>query len=361
MILHFDNNEEEYLAWVHANPNGFVVNVDRARRVPHYPMVHRATHGLMSSPARTNYTTNDYIKICSPELSELEGFSLSEYGRALNRCETCMDGDRAPGLGGGPHGGSVTLVPRFEAGAPYTRAQIFEALGIPDPGGGSWYTGYTAHGLDHYIFCGVGVGGRTGHNYQNYFDGPDLVWRGKTDSRLGHASIKAMLSGKGSVHIFYRIDDRAPFTYAGAGRPVSATDVVPVQVRWAFDRDPGPHPEYLAEEVSGDEAVVEGAKRTVTVNVYERDPSARVRCIARWSSACVVCGFDFAQMYGELGKGFIHVHHLRPLGEIGEEYLLNPEEDLRPVCPDCHAMLHRVRPAMSIEDLRKVVLGSKLS
>jgi hypothetical protein len=58
----------------------------------------------------------------------------------------------------------------------------------------------------------------------------------------------------------------------------------------------------------------------------------RARCIRRWGAACCVCGFDFALKYGSIGEGYIHVHHLRPLSEIGEEYLLNPEEDLRPVC-----------------------------
>jgi 5-methylcytosine-specific restriction enzyme A len=359
MIDHFENDDEGYLAWVRANPSGYVVNVDRARRYPQYPMVHRAKHALMSSPARTNYTTNEYIKICSLDLSELESLALNEYKRKLVRCSTCMSGSGPAGLDDSASERTVESAPRFEAGAPYTRSQIFESLGLADPGGGPWYTGYTSHGADYYIFCGVGTAGRTGHDYQNHFDGPELVWHGKTNSRLDQNSIKALLSGKGSVHIFYRTEDRAPFTYAGAGRPVSVQDVVPVQVRWAFDRDPGPHPEYLPEEVGGD-AVVEGAKRTITVNVYERDPSARIRCIARWSCTCAVCGFDFARHFGELGKGFIHVHHLRPLAEIGEEYVLNPEEDLRPVCPNCHAMLHRVRPAMAIEDLQKIIKSAQV-
>lgn len=358
MIFRFDNDEKGYLGWIQANPSGFVINVDRERRVAHYPIVHRATHGLISTSARTNYTTKNYIKICSLELGELEALSLGEYGRVLNRCAACMHGTERTDLNTGSQRANVAQSPRFEVSAPYTRAQIFEALGIADPEGGPWYTGYTAHGADHYIFCGVGTGGRTGHDYQNYFDGPELVWHGKTNSRLDHASIRALLSEKGLVHIFYRTEDRAPFTYAGAGRPVAAKEVVPVQVRWAFDRDPGPHPEYLPDEIDGDE-VFEGARRTITVNVFERDPSARLRCIARWSCICSACGFDFAQVYGELGKGFIHVHHLRPLAEIGEQYALNPEEDLRPVCPNCHAMLHRVRPAMGIEDLQKLLLARK--
>jgi len=78
--------------------------------------------------------------------------------------------------------------------------------------------------------------------------------------------------------------------------------------------------------------------------------------LALWGTRCVVCNFDFAETYGpELGDGFIHVHDLKPLAEIGEAYVLNPEEDLRPVCPNCHAMLHRVQPALSIESLSKAV------
>lgn len=72
------------------NPAGFVVNVDVHARYPQYPMVHRATHKLISSPARTNYTSNEYIKLCSNDLSELERMAPEQYGRMLNRCATCM-------------------------------------------------------------------------------------------------------------------------------------------------------------------------------------------------------------------------------------------------------------------------------
>jgi len=71
-------------------------------------------------------------------------------------------------------------------------------------------------------------------------------------------------------------------------------------------------------------------------------------------TACAVCGIDFEKVYGELGKGFIHVHHTVPIHTIGEEYTINPEKDLIPVCPNCHAMLHRGRDAdaRSIEELK---------
>lgn len=73
----------------------------------------------------------------------------------------------------------------------------------------------------------------------------------------------------------------------------------------------------------------------------------------------MVCGFDFQRCYRSLGDGFIHVHHLKPIAEIGEQYQLDPINDLRPVCPNCHAMLHRTSPVMSIDALQTLIKKSK--
>lgn len=112
----------------------------------------------------------------------------------------------------------------------------------------------------------------------------------------------------------------------------------------------------LPEEIEDETRYVEGAVRTIWVNVYERDEGARAECIAHYGLACAVCGFDFETIYGSIGKGFIHVHHLKPLSEIRQEYEVNPVADLRPVCPNCHAMLHRRKPdPYSIEELRDLI------
>jgi 5-methylcytosine-specific restriction protein A len=66
-----------------------------------------------------------------------------------------------------------------------------------------------------------------------------------------------------------------------------------------------------------------------------------------------------AELYGKLGDGVIHVHHLRELASLGEEYEVDPIKDLRPVCPNCHAILHNSSPAMTIEKLRKALAGRK--
>ena len=90
MVIVFDNDESEYLKWVTSNPDGFIVNIDRARTVRNYPMIHAASHGLVSSEKIGNFTTGDYIKICSSDQDALERFSQSMLGCALTRCAQCM-------------------------------------------------------------------------------------------------------------------------------------------------------------------------------------------------------------------------------------------------------------------------------
>jgi 5-methylcytosine-specific restriction protein A len=103
----------------------------------------------------------------------------------------------------------------------------------------------------------------------------------------------------------------------------------------------------------------EGAVRSISVDAYERNPQARNACISHFGCQCVVCDFDFAAVYGPIGKDFIHVHHLNELASIGEEHEVDPVVDLRPVCPNCHAMLHVESPAISIEKLRRIVHDRK--
>ena len=111
----------------------------------------------------------------------------------------------------------------------------------------------------------------------------------------------------------------------------------------------------LAEEVDVTRTYNEGTTKQVTVNFYERSAEARTICINRYGLNCSVCGFNFEKAYGEIGKGFIHVHHLKPLAEIGKGYQLNPIKDLRPICPNCHAILHQRKPAFSIEELKAII------
>jgi hypothetical protein len=113
--------------------------------------------------------------------------------------------------------------------------------------------------------------------------------------------------------------------------------------------------EELGRYRNGREGTVryaEGSPNQTLVNRYERDPVARERCILHHGCLCSVCGLDFRAAYGEVAAGFIHVHHLRPLSSIGADYVVNPVKDLRPVCPNCHAIIHRCTPPYSIDKVR---------
>jgi 5-methylcytosine-specific restriction protein A len=111
----------------------------------------------------------------------------------------------------------------------------------------------------------------------------------------------------------------------------------------------------LAEEILPTETYREGAVRQILTNAYERDEKARRAAIKHHGYACKVCGFDFRVAYGSLGAGFIHVHHTVPLSSIGTEYVVDPIRDLIPVCPNCHAMLHRKSPPFSVAELRDLL------
>ncbi|MBP1885722.1 HNH endonuclease [Sinorhizobium mexicanum] len=107
----------------------------------------------------------------------------------------------------------------------------------------------------------------------------------------------------------------------------------------------------LPEEIL-DPEFWEGAKIAIQVNRFERSQQARKACTDHYGYTCRVCEVNLVEVYGEIAREFIHVHHIIPLSEVGEGYKVDPVADLRPVCPNCHAMLHRRREPLSIDELR---------
>lgn len=130
-----------------------------------------------------------------------------------------------------------------------------------------------------------------------------------------------------------------------------------LEIDWAnLVGQPLPLPEgNLPEEVDTTKTYKEGATKQITVNTYERSAEARSICIKYYGLNCSVCDFNFEKAYGQIGTNFIHIHHLNPLSEVGDDYELNPIEDLRPVCPNCHAMLHKRKPAYSVQELKVIM------
>ena len=121
----------------------------------------------------------------------------------------------------------------------------------------------------------------------------------------------------------------------------------------SFLKDIEPLNEPYPTEVHEADVYNEGTMIQVMVNRYERNREARDKCIETKGCKCTVCGMDFEEKYGEIGRGFIHVHHLIPISSIGEDYEIDPINDLVPVCPNCHNMLHRKDPPYTPEELKE--------
>lgn len=94
----------------------------------------------------------------------------------------------------------------------------------------------------------------------------------------------------------------------------------------------------------------EGQSNEYLSKRYERSTKNRAVCLAFHGYSCSVCKISFETVYGELGKNFIHVHHLEPLALSGA-VVIDPIRDLIPICPNCHAMLHRRWPPLTPEEL----------
>ena len=97
---------------------------------------------------------------------------------------------------------------------------------------------------------------------------------------------------------------------------------------------------------------VEGTPQGILLTKYERNPFVKRMCMAEHGTACSVCGFDFELVYGTLGTDYIQVHHLLPISAIEKDYQADPVNDFRPVCANCHAMIHKEKVPLPIDELK---------
>ena len=95
----------------------------------------------------------------------------------------------------------------------------------------------------------------------------------------------------------------------------------------------------------------EGAMHQVISVRYERNPINRRLCLYKKGYNCSVCGTNLYEKYGVIGRDFIEVHHTTPVSMLGDDYKLDIDRDLVPLCPNCHAMIHRKTPPYSVEQL----------
>ncbi len=117
---------------------------------------------------------------------------------------------------------------------------------------------------------------------------------------------------------------------------------------------------YPIQTYREEEVLTEGERTRAYVNLYERNIEARNKCIEKYGAKCQICGFDAAIKYGKEYGGMIEVHHIVPLNEREGVYQIDPIQDLIPVCPNCHAILHKKVDGntISIEELKRKIKKS---
>lgn len=158
------------------------------------------------------------------------------------------------------------------------------------------------------------------------------------------------LSEEPIISLSYLQDEYPDYTWTPQGGGMSIPDKIAAKLftqiqnnnKYCFQPS-------LRKEI---ELYAEGKQRSVTYKSYDRNPVARQVCIGHYGYSCCVCGFNFENAYGKMGLKYIEVHHLKQIADVREEYLINPINDLRPVCANCHRMLHKTRPPISIEELK---------
>jgi len=259
---------------------------------------------------------------------------------------------------------------KFKVNTHYTREEVWKLYHPNEgkmPSGGNWKTGYTTEGADLLAFMNIGTPGRTGHDFANSYDEKtsEIVWFGKNFTHSKQPIFKKLLDGTLTLHFFARWDSKdVNFLYLGEGVITGYEDKHPVKDGktaikiYAHSRNEG-----LINIETDDNCItitalpIYGEKVSIVVNKYERDPVKRQKCISHYGYTCQICNFSFTSKYGELGEDFCHVHHIEPLSEVGGEHDIDPTKDMIPVCANCHAMLHKKKPALKPEELKKLLKG----
>jgi predicted HNH restriction endonuclease len=126
----------------------------------------------------------------------------------------------------------------------------------------------------------------------------------------------------------------------------------------------------ISEDINGDAnndevKYFEGIMNSKVKEVFTlyRNANARKKCLEYYfpdkkNYTCILCGFDFEKQYGSLGKDFIEVHHIESHTTKSKDkgnHEINPMKDLIPVCSNCHSIIHKQRPAVSIKRMKKII------
>lgn len=124
-----------------------------------------------------------------------------------------------------------------------------------------------------------------------------------------------------------------------------------------------PETQATSEDLKPEKAIAsdfaEGERQKRETNFFKRNPKLRHEAIRRHGSICIACQFNFEKRYGEAGKGYIEIHHLNPFAErsdaISGKPIRTKAEDVVPLCANCHRVVHRTRPCMTLDALMSTI------
>lgn len=118
--------------------------------------------------------------------------------------------------------------------------------------------------------------------------------------------------------------------------------------------------ENTVDVTTDDEGFIEGKEILRKHILKERNHALKTEAIKRFKQThnnqvyCEICGFNFLEKYGEIGKDFIEAHHTKPISEMKENERTKIE-DITLLCSNCHSMIHRRRPWLKKEDISNLI------
>lgn len=119
------------------------------------------------------------------------------------------------------------------------------------------------------------------------------------------------------------------------------------------------HNPFIPSDNDVQKTYTEGTPNQISVTKYERNPFARKKCLQHYGFTCVICNFNFEKIYGLIGKKFIHVHHIKQIAKVGKAYEVDPILDLRPVCPNCHSIIHKQKTPLTIDEVKQLIINNR--
>ena len=347
---------QQFQRWRRTHPTGFFIN--RESGTTYFLHTALCPHpGGTEWGGDTSASLTHKRKVCSTTITELEAWALAR-GLSIRHCHDCTPTQTFR---------STYLIKWNPKRSPWpTLGRAVEAVRQKGFFDEAWFFSKSSRIRrgDRVFLLRTGIAPRGIMGAGAVIDEPSETFHWERIRKPNQAALSACVRFDTLLHPerdgilpTQHLAGFPPSLHAGIAS-ISPSGAAELEMTWsAFLASHGQQPILLPEEVTTPARFFEGATRQISVNIYERNPHARQQCIQHYGCRCSVCDFDFEHIFGKLGRGFIHVHHIKPLSEIHKEYEIDPVADLRPICPNCHAMIHRNTEMMTIGELRDLIHG----